>query len=428
MYNTTRQDFISQLFSYLQRNRYVALKYISGPTGDLPLSSDLDLLVEATDIPAIHAFCQQHELVSHLTSQTVSERHSLHLYFTDGAYLKIDLLTDLICQGMVYMDREELLDSATLRQGVKSYTDQLLLAHVVFYYWLNGAGVPAKYLQHWAQWPTQLLKDFNEKYGLSFGSYEQLGQYQPAQAQLIRAFVQSLSPNQGLRSSFRRLRHALGRMGQLNRGKIITFTGVDGAGKTTLLYDMATKLREVYGAKVVILRHRPGILPILSAWRYGRTEAEQRVLATPLPRQGSNHNTWASWLRFLYYYADYLLGQGWVKWRYCRRGYTVLYDRYYFDFVVDGRRSNISLPSYWPRQLYRFIHKPDLNFFLFADAETIRARKQELSQEAIEQLTQDYRYLFLGLKAQKQQAYHIIRNDQREQSLTQMLISYHHIL
>ena len=45
----------------------------------------------------------------------------------------------------------------------------------------------------------------------------------------------------------------------------------------------------------------------------------------------------------------------------------MLYDRYYFDFINDGRRSNINLPARFTQALYAFDNKPKLNLFLYAD-------------------------------------------------------------
>jgi thymidylate kinase len=178
-----------------------------------------------------------------------------------------------------------------------------------------------------------------------------------------------------------------------NKGIVITFSGVDGAGKSTILENTRRILHDKYRKKVVVLRHRPSLLPILSAWKYGKKNAEQKA-ANSLPRQGNNDSSAGSFFRFCYYYSDYLLGQFYVNMRYVRRGYTVLYDRYYFDFIVDARRSNIKLPKGMLKWGYHLVLKPEVNIFLYAPADEILKRKQELSRNEIEQLTGDYKELF----------------------------------
>jgi thymidylate kinase len=80
--------------------------------------------------------------------------------------------------------------------------------------------------------------------------------------------------------------------------------------------------------------------------------------------------------------------------KYILRGYIVLYDRYYFDFIVDGKRSNIIINKGFIRGLYFFVYKPELNIFLYAKPEVILKRKKELSSEDIKQLTTSYQDLF----------------------------------
>jgi len=212
------------------------------------------------------------------------------------------------------------------------------------------------------------------------------------------------------------------------QGYCISFSGVDGAGKSTLLSATQELLAKHYRKQVVMLRHRPSLLPILSAWKYGKAGAEQRAAKT-LPRQGTNRNTITSMLRFGYYYLDYLVGQCYVYLRYLSRGYVVLYDRYYFDFISDPRRSNLQLPPGIARWGYGPVHKPDLNFFLYAPAEAIRKRKQELSLEDIQDLSHSYLALFQDLASKGTRgAYIPLENLVLQDSLSTIQRHIHHTL
>jgi thymidylate kinase len=84
--------------------------------------------------------------------------------------------------------------------------------------------------------------------------------------------------------------------------------------------------------------------------------------------------------------------------RYVQRGFVVLYDRYYFDFINDSKRSNIVIPESFASSLYGLLIKPEFNYFLYAPADVILARKQELDTESIETLTQKYLALFTNLQ------------------------------
>jgi thymidylate kinase len=127
-------------------------------------------------------------------------------------------------------------------------------------------------------------------------------------------------------------------------------------------------------------------------------------------------------LRFAYYFSDYIFGQFYVYLRYTRTGTVVLYDRYYFDFIVDSRRSNITIPEKFARFCYCLLMKPDLNFFLYADAATILKRKQELSASTIKDLTDRYKSLFqeLGFSS-KRNKYHAIENNNLDETISRII-------
>jgi thymidylate kinase len=107
------------------------------------------------------------------------------------------------------------------------------------------------------------------------------------------------------------------------------------------------------------------------------------------------------------------------------RGKIVLYDRYYFDFINDAKRSNIQLNRSFLKALYRLVFKPKLNFFLYADAETILARKQEMIAPEIDKLTVLYKQLFGQMDKQyKSSEYTIIENKELDITLNTIMNSY----
>lgn len=201
-----------------------------------------------------------------------------------------------------------------------------------------------------------------------------------------------------------------------NKVKIITFNGVDGAGKTTILREFKNTLESKYSRTVKELRHRPSIIPILSAMKYGKKEAEERTTKT-LPRTGKNNSKLSSYLRFFYYLMDYIIGQLIVYYRYTRKDIIVIYDRYYFDFINDSQRSNINLSSGFIEFFYRFLIKPDLNIFLFASPEIILSRKKEMDEETILALTTKYKNLFNKLSTRKKEKYVCIENINKSKTI-----------
>lgn len=171
---------------------------------------------------------------------------------------------------------------------------------------------------------------------------------------------------------------------------------------------------------MVVLRHRPSLLPILSAYVHGKVNAES-IAANNLPRQGTNKNKMSSLLRFAYYFSDYLIGQLYIQLRYIALGKIVVYDRYYFDFINDPERSNIRLSNKFTGLLYNALLKPTYNFFLYANPDVILERKKELEAETIVELTNKYIKLFNKLSTTQDQKYVSINNISLEKTINQMV-------
>ncbi|MDN5396077.1 MAG: hypothetical protein L0G05_06095, partial [Chryseobacterium sp.] len=176
---------------------------------------------------------------------------------------------------------------------------------------------------------------------------------------------------------------------------------VDGAGKSTVISEVSELIEKRYRRPVKVLRHRPSLLPILSVWTKGKEKAHQDTVNS-LPRQGNNKSSVSSLFRFGYYYTDYILGQFIIYLKYVLRGKIVLYDRYYFDFIADAKRSNIQLPKVVTETGYHLLMKPKFNFFLYAAPEKILSRKRELSYRSIVDLTTEYSTLFSKLNKKDQ--------------------------
>ena len=199
---------------------------------------------------------------------------------------------------------------------------------------------------------------------------------------------------------------------------IISFSGVDGAGKTTVLRIVKDKL-SAGGLELVELRSRPSILPILSSLKYGKKKAEENA-SISLPRKGKNNSKLSSYLRFFYYLTDYVLGQFYIDLRYTRRGYVVMYDRFYFDYIVDPLRANLVINHRVARFFFRFIKEPHLNIFLYAPVETITHRKQELDSSAILELTQGYMSLFEQLERNSNSKYLCVQNIELSETISKI--------
>ncbi len=399
-----RELVILDFFDHIHNKPYAGLKLPSINPEKISEYSDIDIIINKVDSKFALNFLKSHPLIERIK---VSKRSSMTkvMTFTHGRQvLSIDFVHELKRKGMTYMDAHELVDRAySDKQGIRKVELVDLARFIGLFYGLNNAAVPVKYAAY-----VDLLEADSNRLDYHIDSLYQENKPLPAQ---VKVSVYNRSVNRGLKGLWGKFNYLLDvvKDALFDNGMLITFSGVDGAGKSTIIEHTKREVEKKLRKRVIVIRHRPSILPILSAYSHGKATAEQRAAST-LPRQGKNKSTLSSILRFGYYYVDYLFGQFYIYLKYVLRGHVVLYDRYYFDFINDGVRSNIRLPKWFTRAGYTFLMQPNLNFFLYAKPEVILARKKELDYDTINSLTQDYLSLFQDLGKGSVEQYMPIEN------------------
>jgi thymidylate kinase len=386
-----RSLLLMDLFDFVLNKPYAAIKFPNTNPEQIDDLTDVDLCVDKKTSTEINNYFKKHPLVLSCKVVNKSYMKVMNIICKDGSNLFVDLIFELRRKSFVLMKVQSLIQKATLNEfQVKIPKDQDLGRFIGLFYISNSASIPLKYLKF-----TNSLKTSNNP--LDQNIYKITNDIHLNRASLI-----SILKDKPTYNSLNRLKYILlflidTAKDILKRpGLIITFSGVDGAGKSTLISKVKYNLEKKLRKRVVVIRHRPSLFPILSAWTKGKKVAESEA-SSQLPRQGNNSSILSSILRFSYYYLDYLIGQFVVSIKYKLRGFVVLYDRYYFDFINDSKRSNIVLPSYLTRFGYSFLLKPNINFFLYANPKIIRSRKKELDSQTISYLTKKYKILFKEL-------------------------------
>ena len=383
-----RSLLITDVFAWLKYSSYVAVKFPEEDPATLSPYADIDLMLHKADAVKLFQYLQHHSLVKNVSVSSFSHMMSTLLQLTDGSILALDMIWKLKRKAVQFMDTEAVLNGGTKNAyGVKVMSSLDLQSYLIRFYGLNASKIPTRHHVFFETPPPT----FDYK--------------------ALRNRVRNESYNKGISGLKNKIAYMkdTSKKSLSQRGIIITFSGVDGAGKSTIIEQVRYQIEKKLRRDVVVIRHRPSLLPILSAFTYGKEKAEQRAAST-LPRQGQNKSTLSSLLRFAYYYSDYLFGQFYVWMKYVARGKVVLYDRYYFDFINDSVRSNIRLPKGVSKAGYSFLMQPHLNFFLYADAATILSRKKELDEQAITQLTKEYLELFGQLSRRGNDRYFPIEN------------------
>jgi thymidylate kinase len=406
-----RELVLIDTFDFLVNKNYAAFKFQNQYPERVGLFSDVDLCIEKKAALELSIYLKQHPLVLNMREDRKSFMHTLQLFFADGQLLCLDLIWKIKRRNIELIEASSFLKHAKVNTfGVK--TPQVLAdaRQIGLFYTFNNAAIPPKYTHY-----EELLSKSDEVLDrLLYPHYLENG----ASAKYLRAFIKKQPQNRGLRglgNLFWFLVDSLLTF-KLRSGFVVTFSGVDGAGKSTVIEKLKYRLEKQMRRRVVVLRHRPSLLPILSVWTQGKKSAET-IASNNLPRLGTNNSLFSSLLRFVYYYSDYLIGQFIVYGKYVSRGYIVLYDRYYFDFMHDSKRSNIVLPARILKGGFRFLIKPDLNFFLYADPKTILARKQEIDEKTISRLNRSYLEQFEQLGANQNAKYIPIHNINLDETL-----------
>ena len=201
------------------------------------------------------------------------------------------------------------------------------------------------------------------------------------------------NPRTTLRNTIHHIIAELARRSRRNPATLFAVVGPDGVGKTTFIKCFSEKLIELQvkdqGA-IQVQHFRPHMLPNINKLLTGKSEV---VSEFNNPHSAKPASTPSSLLRLTYYWMDYFFGY-WLKMRgRLIKGRTIIFDRYFYDFIVDPRRSRLSLPGWVPRFYLALTPEPDLVFFLDANADQVFARKQELQPFEIERQLVAYREL-----------------------------------
>ena len=419
-----RKLFINYFFREITNLRYAYLKFAYKTVDEIPETSDIDLLIDKHELNGFLDIIRKGNEIEMIDLHRKTFVTFVNVYFNDGSYLELDLINRFERKGIIYLDSETVLNHAVKEGILKLAAENHNFEYIMLFNIINNSNIPKRYRDFYTSFNcTELSKIFSylcNKYDLSINLLDELYDKKLRGPKKIIRQVLAQPINKGIPKLLHKIRY-LGDMicdATNRKGITVTFSGVDGAGKSTVLENVKDTLQKKYRQKIVVLRHRPSLLPILSSIKHGKKNAE-KIAIQNLPRQGNNKSTISSVIRFMYYYFDYIVGQYYIYFRYTLRGYTVLYDRYYFDFIIDSKRSNISLPKPILKWCYYFVFKPNVNVFLYAPPDIIFSRKQEMSKNDIQLLTGEYHQLFNELgKSHKKQQYISINNTNLDETLS----------
>lgn len=386
--NTLRELLIMDFFDFLQKEEYATLKFDYAYPEKLDVNSDIDIIIKEDLNEKLTNFFKNHSLVYKFSENKRSFMNTIQLFMEDGSMLSIDAIWKMKRKNIEYLNVKQLLRNSYINEyAVKMASEKDTARYIALFYTLNHAAIPDKFSK-----VISITRNSTHPLDLTINKYlKNTKENRNILLNYVRLDIKNKFPFNIVNT----INYYIDTLINIinNRGFLITFSGVDGAGKTTVIDKIKYSVEKQLRKKVIVLRHRPSVLPILSVWTKGKEQAHLDTIQN-LPRQGKNVSFMSSLFRFMYYYMDYVFGQFFIYFKYILKGYVVIYDRYYFDFINDSKRSNIVLPKSITLLGYAFVLKPKFNFFLYADAQVILSRKKELDAKTITELTFEYTKLF----------------------------------
>lgn len=196
--------------------------------------------------------------------------------------------------------------------------------------------------------------------------------------QMRRAVIARALSRAPLRTAGKILRYLGWRCREYMRpnGVTVAVIGPDGAGKGTLTETVSRYLSGQLHFSTVVYHWRPGLLPSLRGLLLGQKDDDGPVTN---PHAKESSGLILSLLRLAYYTVDYVIGYWLLVRPYLgRKCIATIFDRYYYDYLIDPARYRISLPPWIVKALGMIVPRPNLVILLTADPEEIHNRKPEL--------------------------------------------------
>lgn len=164
-------------------------------------------------------------------------------------------------------------------------------------------------------------------------------------------------------------------------GFSVAILGCDGAGKTTVINQIKLPLNEAMHNAFYYEHMRPNLIPNI-AQLFGKKKPDG---PTTKPHGSKPSGPAGSLLRLAYYSFDYIVGY-WLKIypRKVQKSCIWLFDRYYYDYLVDPYRARLGLPEWLIKLGGIVVPAPNLILCLGADPGIVHSRKPELPIEEVQ--------------------------------------------
>lgn len=379
---------------------------ILGNTNEYPskIGGDIDIVIDSEKFKEVNSIVSRFSIAYEIEMCNLLQHESEGKYFvastvnnTNGNFsmLALDFCANYMRQGRIILTDIELLNSRQLvgKNGVEFW---VCSNDVAFIYYLikkiekqNLNIEQFEYLHDlWMQDREQIIEQLYKRF------------YETSSQKLIEIFDKSdftefskdFFKALNIESQSKYQRSLKNEIFEFKRkvfrfinptGVIISVLGCDGSGKSTVIDQLINHSSDFEAFRGTEYHH----LFATKMESFGKTPVSNPHDQIPRSWMISN-------LKLMYFLFKYIFGYWLIAYPQKVRSKLVIFDRYYYDILVDPRRYRHNGSLLLTQFIGKIIPKPDLFFVIDAPAEVLQQRKQEVSfEESIRQ-----RQAYLDLK------------------------------
>ena len=269
-----RKEFIVNILDQMKDLDYALLKMEVAKLDDIAPHSDVDIYFPSKDLSFVETFVSSYKNVSKYKVRRKTFMTTYFIYFEDLSFLSLDFIHHFKRKYTEILTQEnKIKEIVRSKEGYKKAAIHWDFEYIFLFYLLNGSDIPERYidylLEHNEGEQKRVMSHLNSKYDMNFIHVNDLRAIKEFRIKVDK-LIKRNQKNSGLMYVKHIIAYVYDTLFNVKRGVTITFSGVDGAGKTTMLEQVKVLMKEKYREPFVVIRHRPSITPILSAYKYGK--------------------------------------------------------------------------------------------------------------------------------------------------------------
>lgn len=390
-------EFIKSFFFELSRNK---IKYC------ILRKADLILTGEAHDIDMVIDFSRMEEVMKILENLSTNMGWNLffkstkdngnlitiHYYIEFNKSIEIvhfDFFKNFSWNNIPLIKNEQLLYKSTCENGIYSCSKENEAITKLFSRYLYNGYIKEEYkvdiVDIYINYKENVKRIMNRflPYDISEKVYELIVNKRWKKLIELNGDIKRSIKDIYLSSTYKKIRYNLANISfKLKRcinhnGIMIAFIGTDGSGKSTIIENLPKVLGRTFDESQIKYYHwRPKYL------KSPKGDKNSNVNITE-PHSKKPYSKVVSFLKFMYFNLDYILGYWFSVKVHLGKNELVIFDRYYYDYLVDKRRYRLNLNDKLIKLAMKVIPKPDITLLLIGTPEILYERKKEISLEEV---------------------------------------------